>query len=237
MLKKENSILNQKINTFSEMLKSYRISKGMTQIELAKRIGLSLSKRDRDSTSERYRNSTIRNYETGKRHPSIKNIYSLSKVLGIEKDALFNLVLKEKIRTYNLKASILYINAKNGKDSKFNFGFFSFERKTGLHSKKISKLFKEARLKRGLSRSEISSLIKNKKGRKYRHSFTLEVEKNLWFPSVRYLIDYFESLDEDPFPIFEELVREKTFAHVKEAISQWEKYKKNMMKYEKNYLL
>lgn len=62
---------------FGEKLRKYRLEKGLTQGELAKRAGLGLN--------------TINNYESGKTYPQNREVYkTLAKILGVDADHLHN---------------------------------------------------------------------------------------------------------------------------------------------------
>ena len=62
---------------FGEKLRKYRLGKGLTQAELAKKAGLGLN--------------TICNYEKGKTYPKDREVYTvLAGILGINADYLHN---------------------------------------------------------------------------------------------------------------------------------------------------
>ena len=62
---------------FGEKLRKYRLEKGLTQAELAKKAGLGLN--------------TICNYEKGKTYPKDREVYTvLAGILGINADYLHN---------------------------------------------------------------------------------------------------------------------------------------------------
>ncbi len=65
------------MNTFADRLRSERISKGLTQKQLANAVGITYN--------------AICNYEAGYREPSIDLIIKLCKVLEISSDYLIGL--------------------------------------------------------------------------------------------------------------------------------------------------
>ena len=63
--------------TFGEKLRRYRKEKGLTQTELAEKIGT--------------HPNTICNYETGKAYPQSRDTYAqLAKILGVDRQDLYN---------------------------------------------------------------------------------------------------------------------------------------------------
>ncbi len=68
---------NKSLINFSENLKQLRIEKGLSQKQLAEKLGVAVS--------------TYANWEQGRREPSIYDIFNILSVLEIEANELFEL--------------------------------------------------------------------------------------------------------------------------------------------------
>ena len=213
------NILNCKVDKFSDFLKSYRISKGMTQKELSKKSGL-WYREGRNVTH------CVTEYEMGRKYPDVKAIYNLSKTLCINEDSMFNIVLGEMIRRYYIKASTLYSNFLNGKDCKFNFGFLSTKNKINLYYPKTANCFLETRRKNKMSRKGATNFVKQETGVLYSRNTLYYAEQGIKC-SIPFIHHFFYSFGEDPSIVVDLLIKEKMTCYTYEFQKSWDEYKKN----------
>lgn len=216
-----------KINTVGEMIYSHRITKGLTQKNLAKAIGAYV-----------YRNVSYRvlNIEKGHNLPCFKNIYMLSKVLDIERESFFNMVLKEHynrfIAKYHEKFFQVIGMIRNGKNvSSINTTCrytFCMTGKLKYNFSKSSAILKNAFLEKKVTYKAMATEMGNRKNVYHYYDY-----RDIWSMmhgkrqiSLSVLIEVCDYLGINLFRVYKIRVEEKALAHAKNMMLQWGIYKR-----------
>ena len=78
--------------TFGRLLKSYRIGEELSQVEMAKELGLS--------------KQSLNDLENGRKIPSIRRAVQIAKKLGLLQDLIVQLVLQDQVDKEHLKMRV-----------------------------------------------------------------------------------------------------------------------------------
>ncbi len=224
--------VKSKINNVGEMIRSLRLSKGMTQRELALAIG---------SYTASW-GGHIYKYEKRQRLPCAKYIYLLSEVFDIDKEVFFRIVLKEHYDNFitmhhklffkvvgneapRSKTIYNYINA----ESRY---YFCREGKLKYNFHKFSGIMIDAYNKRNIFCRKIADEIILQKGENHRYSaqHIHNIINGKRVPSLKVVIDLCEFFGLKTFETYKIMVEEKGLAHAKNMMLQWSLYKERMEK-------
>ncbi len=222
--------VKSKINNVGEMVRAFRLSKGMTQESLSTAI------RGRESKS-----SHIHRYETRKRLPCIKYIYALSEVLGIDREILFRMVLKEHYDNFITMHHELFLKtmlqkSPMGKTSNLQY-YFCKGRNLKHNFHEFSNIMKAAYYKKNMPYKRISDAIVAQKGEDHRRSASHlhSVINGDRVPGLMVVIDLCEFFGLKTFETYKIMVEEKGLAHAKNMVYQWELYKEMRKNEEYNF--
>lgn len=220
-----------KIDTVGEMIYSYRITKGLTQLNLGKAIGAYIYK----ETSPR-----ILHIERGYNLPGFHNIYMLSKILGIERESFFNMVLKEHYNRFITKNHEIFFRIiemiRNGEDIssvstvcgykfcvigriKHNFSESSAILKNAFLKKKIT---------HKITYKKMAIEMENRANVHHCYDFR-DIGKMMTGkrpPGLKILIEVCDYLEIKPFEVYKIMVKERALAHAKNMMLQWDIYKR-----------
>lgn len=210
-----------KIETVGEMIYSYRITRGLTQADLSIAMGAEAS-RDVDIRVSRL--------EKGHHLPCFQNIYMLSKVLSIERESFFNMVLKEHynnfLKLHHEKFFQVTEMIRNGKDiSSIDISCrycFCMIGKLKHNFSKFSATIKDAFLKKDIAYRELGKELRNR----YSHPHIYNVINGKEVPGLKILLDLCDFFRLDPFKVYKIMVEEKALAHAKHMMLQWDIYKR-----------
>jgi len=219
------------VHNVAEMIYSYRLSKGLTQADLAEAIG--------SYTLGKSRVNIIQVYEKGLSLPDINNIYMLSKVLNIEKESFFNIVLRERYDIFTIKHHEKFLRAIRKKekgekisseDLKCKYSFIK-RGKIKYDFSKSSAMIKKAFLEKNISYKDLIIGMKNHKNiqKEYCYSVISCAINGKKTTSLKTILDLCEFLEIKPFKIYKLMIQEKAFAHSKNMMKRWELHKKKMI--------
>jgi len=202
--------LKTKIKNEGEMIRSYRISKNMTQHTLSLAIGAYVAKSG---------DNQVCKYERRIHLPCVKYIYMLSEVLDIDKESFFRMVLREhynKFTTIHHELFFRVINEKevcDYKNAKVQY-YFCREGKIECHFGKSSGIMRDAFYKKNIPYKKMIADIVLQKAEDHRCSVSHihGVIQGKRVPSVKVVIDLCEYLGLRPFEVYKIVVEEKALA-------------------------
>ena len=170
MTKKRKPIIRKKRKTeYSNFMTDQRLAHNKNIPDFADYIGIS--------------RAMLLEYETGTCLPSIKTIIMFSKTLGIDPDILFNIVLKERVKSYSDKfIHVLYYYEKTGRVLNRS-PLFSYELpRRSCRAKNFGKTLRELRIGKKLSITELGKKCKINK------TWLGQIEHGTHLPSLKTLI-------------------------------------------------
>ncbi len=219
-----------KIDTIGELIYSYRIAKGLTQVDLGKAIGTYIRVYKFEEFSP-----MILKYEKGYALPGCHNIYMLSEVLGIEKEPFFNMVLKEHYNRFIEKHHEKFFQVirmmEKGKelssiDTLCRY-VFCHEGKLKHNFSKSSKILKNAFWKKKITdkityKSMAIELNSRDGTRYYDYRDLCNIMHGRRLLSLRVLFEICDYLEIESFKLHKTIVEERAFAHAVNMMEQWE---------------
>lgn len=203
--------------TPSGLIRTFRISNDLSQSKLGKKAGM----------TGKPRNTPISPYERGVVSLTIEHIYKISKCLpGLDRDTLFNFVLKERYQKFIDKEYKLYYNQslkqrnyfyRKGKSTRTKYRLLRF-----------SKLLREARIKKGVTYPQMIKSFQRRKNIKHKYSrpYLVSMINGHRCPSlkdIKYLAIYFNL---DAFKLFSLAAEGKAISLARDMMEYWESYKK-----------
>ena len=78
--------------TFARLLKSHREGEDLSQVEMAKRLGIS--------------RQSLNDLESGRKIPSIRRAINIAKTIGLLEDLMVQLVLQDQVNKENIKMRV-----------------------------------------------------------------------------------------------------------------------------------
>ena len=223
------NLANAKVQTIGEMIRSYRLSKGLTQKRLAISIGSYVTVSG---------NTVISEYERGFSLPGIEHIYNLCEILGMDKQSFFEMVLRGHFRRFNIAhhknfAEVVKITTKNAYRGEINFKkfenryYFCTKGKIKYHFPRFYDIMQKCYIEKGTTFDKIAQSLARKKYIKhqYSRSYIQEVISGRKSPSLKVVIDLCDYFKIDTLEVYKIVVEEKAISHAKNMMEQWELYK------------
>lgn len=217
---------NYKINTVGDIIRSYRLKKGITQNKLASQMGLFCV----DSHKPVKCNAVTR-YETGIDLPSLPSIDKLSNLLDIDREALFNAILKERYVKFEQAYYEAYLyNLQNKSDKKIKRRYrFCTTGKIQYKFPEFSNLLLQKKKNKNLRFIDIKNKIEQERNHSYSLSLIRWVMDGIRPPSLKLLLDLAFIFEIEPFILYKVAVRERALCHIKQMKEEWEKYKEKIL--------
>lgn len=205
------SIIDKKANTYVDVIRSHRLSKGMTQESLTKKINAYFSPQGANKVSD---------YERGFTLPDLDKIYLLSMELEIDKDSFFEMILREHYRRF-LKLHFENFNQIKNEDRKNIENRYYF-----CKNGKIVYSFR-----RFLCKIDLLLKINNKTKKDLHNYLKIYFKSQSSIDSVfsgkkcistNIVVKIASFFGIHPMEIYEIVVKEKALAHAKNMMKQWE---------------
>lgn len=199
-----------KVEEYSTLIRSHRLSAGLTQKALAEKIHSYISPRGANIISD---------YEKRRKLPDLEKTYLLSKALGIDSGSFFRMILKEHYINF-IKRHLANFSRKTIKNEiKENRYFFCSRGRVIYSFKNFVQLIEEELKLKGKRKNDLRGYLIKRFSRTYIEG----VLKGHKSPSIKMVLRISDFLEISALKLYKVMVEDKALSHAANMMREWDK--------------